>query len=45
MPLYMAEFDHKYNTRDTSDGERTDLGIKGIEGKRVTLKAPKEGIA
>lgn len=43
--LYMAELDHKYNTRKVSDGERTVLGIKGMEGKRLMLRIPKNGNA
>lgn len=43
--LYFAELDHKYNTRDVTDGERTVLGIKGIEGKRLMLRTPKHGEA
>lgn len=41
--LYFAELDHKYNTRDVTDGERTVLGIKGMEGKRLMLRTPKNG--
>jgi transposase-like protein len=44
MHLYMAEIDHKYNTREESDGSRTDAGIKGIDGKRLTLKEPVRGL-
>jgi transposase-like protein len=43
--LYLAELDHKYNTRKVTDGERTVLGIKGIEGKRLMLRTPKNGEA
>ena len=39
--LCLAEIDHKYNTRKLSDGERTVLGIKQMEGKRLMLRAPK----
>ena len=38
LPLYLAEFDHRYNHRKTTDGERTIEGIKLAEGKRLTLK-------
>jgi transposase-like protein len=38
LPLYLAEFDHLYNYRKTTDGERTIEGIKLAEGKRLTLK-------
>jgi hypothetical protein len=40
LPLYFAELDHKYNMRKASDGERTDEGIKRIEGKRLMLRLP-----
>jgi hypothetical protein len=43
--LYLAELDHKYNTRKVTDGERTVLGIKGMEGKRLMLRTPKNGQA
>ncbi len=49
LPLYLAEFDHKYNTRKQSDGARTVEGIKGVEGKRLTLRPmkgkPRDGAA
>ena len=41
LPLYLAEFDHKYNTRDASDGARTIVGIKKIAGKRLMLRRPR----
>ena len=40
---YLAEFDFRFNTRTTlgfTDGERADLAIKGIEGKRLTYRLP-----
>jgi transposase-like protein len=40
LPLYMAEIDHKYNTRKSSDGARTDAGIRLMEGKRLMLRPP-----
>jgi transposase-like protein len=43
--LYFAELDHKYNTRRLTDGERTVIGIKGMEGKRLMLRTPKNGEA
>lgn len=43
--LYFAELDHKYNTRKLTDGERTVIGIKGMEGKRLMLRTPKRGEA
>ena len=36
LPLYLAEFDHRYNLRGVSDGERTDAGLAKVEGKRLT---------
>jgi hypothetical protein len=41
MDLYFAELDFKYNTRKVSDGERTVMAIKKVEGKRLMLKRPK----
>jgi len=41
LPFYMAEMDHKYNSRAESDGVRTESGIKGIEFKRLMLRRPK----
>lgn len=38
LPLYLAEFDHRWNTRKDSDGERTVAGIKKAAGKRLTYK-------
>jgi hypothetical protein len=40
---YLAEFDFRFNTRTAlgfNDGERADLAIKGIEGKRLTYRLP-----
>ena len=38
LPLYLAEFDYKYNTRKATDGERTAPGIQGVEGKRMMMR-------
>src|SRR5437016_5359326 len=38
LPLYLAEFDHRYNHRKTTDGERTVSALQMAEGKRLTLK-------
>jgi transposase-like protein len=38
LPLYLAEFDHRFNHRDVTDGERTVSALKMAEGKRLTLK-------
>lgn len=41
LPLYLAEVDYKYNTRDLTDGARTATGIPKIVGKRLMLRSPK----
>ena len=38
LPLYLAEFDHRFNHRKDTDGERTISALKCAEGKRLTLK-------
>jgi transposase-like protein len=43
LPLYLAEFDHRFNNRQVTDGERTVGAIKLAEGKRLTLKPLKRG--
>jgi transposase-like protein len=35
---YLSEWDFKWNTRKTNDGERAALIAKGIEGKRLTYR-------
>lgn len=35
---YLSEFDFRYNTRKTSDGERTVLALKQTAGKRLMLR-------
>lgn len=44
LPLYVAEFDHRYNHRKTTDGERTVAALRLAEGKRLTLKPLKKGV-
>jgi len=44
LPLYLAEFDHRYNTRKTTDGERTVAALQMAEGKRLTLRPLKNGL-
>ena len=41
LHLYVAELDFKYNTRQSTDGERTVQGIGRIEGKRLMMYRPK----
>jgi len=43
LPLYLAEFDHRFNHRKSTDGERTVSALKLAEGKRLTLKPLKNG--
>ena len=38
LHLYTAELDFKYNTRKSTDGQRTAEGIQRIEGKRLMYK-------
>jgi len=40
LPLYLAEFDHRHNCREMTDGERTINGLQKVEGKRLMLRAP-----
>jgi transposase-like protein len=40
LPLYLAEFDHRHNTRFETDGQRTIVGMKKAEGKRLMYKTP-----
>jgi transposase-like protein len=40
LPLHLAEIDHKYNTRKDSDGARTEIGVRRIDGKRLMLRRP-----
>ena len=35
LPLYLAEFDHRHNCRKITDGERTDIGLQKVIGKRL----------
>jgi transposase-like protein len=38
LSRYLAEWDFKWNTRKTNDGERAALALKGAEGKRLTYR-------
>jgi transposase-like protein len=38
LPLYLAEFDHRHNCREMTDGERTIQGLQKVEGKRLTYR-------
>lgn len=35
---YLAEFDFRYNNRETTDGERALEALKGFDGKRLTYQ-------
>jgi len=35
---YLSEFDFRYNNRETTDGERAQKALTGIEGKRLMYK-------
>ena len=42
---YLAEFDFRYNNRSglgVEDIERAERALKGIEGKRLTYRQPRE---
>lgn len=42
---YLAEFDFRYNNRSglgIEDAERTEKALKGVEGKRLTYRLPRE---
>ena len=38
LKRYLGEFDFRYNERHTTDAERADKALKGIEGKRMTYQ-------
>ena len=40
---YLSEFDFRYNARDVDDGERRQLAIKSVVGKRLTYYPSKVG--
>jgi transposase-like protein len=45
LKRYLAEFDFRYNNREAlgiDDGERAELAIKGIEGKRLMYQEPRK---
>jgi hypothetical protein len=35
---YLDEFDFRYNSRETTDGERAELAINGVRGKRLMYR-------
>jgi hypothetical protein len=40
MHRYLAEFDFRYSNKGVSDGERSDIALKGAFGKRLTYRSP-----
>jgi hypothetical protein len=40
LPLYLAEFDHRHNFRNVTDGQRTVEALKKANGKRLTYRQP-----
>jgi hypothetical protein len=45
LPRYLAEFDFRHNTRTAlgvNDTERAAKAIKGIAGKRLTYRQPRD---
>jgi hypothetical protein len=43
MPLYLVEFDFRYNARSglgVNDAARTAKALKGVVGKRLTYRRP-----
>jgi transposase-like protein len=40
LQRYLNEFDFRYSNRETTDGERAKLALKGITGKRLMYQGP-----
>ncbi|MBV6505226.1 MAG: IS1595 family transposase ISNwi1 [Syntrophorhabdaceae bacterium] len=38
LPRYCNEFSFRWNNRDVDDGQRTEVAIRGIKGKRLVYK-------
>jgi transposase-like protein len=38
LPLYLAEFDHRYSNRKVTDGQRTFDSLAKMEGKRLKYR-------
>jgi hypothetical protein len=41
---YLWQFDFMWNHRKLNDGERTELAIRGAEGKRLMYKGPLDSV-
>jgi hypothetical protein len=37
LPLYLAEFDFRWNHRGITDGERTVAALRKADGRRLTM--------
>jgi len=42
LKRYIGEFDFRYNNRKITDSERSDLALKGLQGKRLLYQNPNE---
>jgi transposase-like protein len=42
LKRYIGEFDFRYNNRKVSDAERSNNTLKGIKGKRLMYKGPRQ---
>lgn len=42
LDQYLREFDYRYNVRKMNDTDRFSLAVKKTEGKRLTLRNPKQ---
>jgi hypothetical protein len=40
LPMYLAEFDFRYNARGVNDTQRTEKAIRGAVGKRLLYRQP-----
>jgi len=40
LPRYLREFEHRWNHRHISDGERTEIAIRRSRGKRLVYREP-----
>jgi transposase-like protein len=38
---YLAEFDFRYNERKVTDGERAEMALRGVKGKRLLYLGPR----
>lgn len=43
LMYYVGEFSFRYNARQITDWERTNVALKGITGRRLTYQRPRVG--